>query len=75
MNVYPNPVHHDLFLEGEDIEHADVTLTNSLGQKVFVKATVESNKVTLHMADLASGVYIIVIRNHGKTRTEKIVVE
>lgn len=65
INIYPNPAHDIIYIEGENI--GLVEMYNALGQRVFKDENI--NKV--HVSNYPSGIYVIKIGNV----TKKIVVK
>jgi len=76
IKVFPNPYTEQTIVEVFG-NYSDITLTvlNALGQKVSVINS-STNKITLKMDDLKSGLYFIQVSDKGKIMgTRKIVIE
>ena len=68
VNIYPNPAHSTLTIEGEGI--SEVRLFNDLGQQVITSTT-----STLNVSALSQGLYTAQIFFHdGQTMTSKVVI-
>ncbi|MEZ4983145.1 MAG: T9SS type A sorting domain-containing protein [Saprospiraceae bacterium] len=66
MEVYPNPVRHQLTLKLPDIGKADIPYKIiDLEGKTVVKDRISSSQNTIEVETLPSGMYMIVIRNEG----------
>lgn len=75
FHLSPNPAHNYVDIEMADMEHTIVTLRNQLGQLVEVARELQSDKMTLHTADLPKGVYFVEIRTAKEVFIEKLMVE
>lgn len=71
LEVYPNPS-NGAFTINVDGTY-DVQVLNNLGQVVY-NEKVESSKV-INLSDLASGVYILTVKNNNKFATQNIVIK
>lgn len=77
VNVYPNPV-TDMATLNVDLPEATpftVTVTNSVGQVVFTKATngnAGTNNVALDFAGVTNGMYFVTVNANNKIVTTKI---
>jgi hypothetical protein len=69
--VYPNPVQHDLFVEGEGIE--EVRMMNVLGQTVYQSRGVSFSGI-LSTHNLPNGVYWLEMKGKEKIEKVKVVV-
>lgn len=80
LNLYPNPVRTELYLElpGEVNENLSIEIWNSLGQVVFQqKISSGSNnfRQTLNVSDWAKGLYLVSIVGDRGIDLRKIVVQ
>lgn len=56
--IYPNPFHSTLTIEGADLNEMHYVLTDLLGQKVAI-GKIGNQKYELDLSSLLSGVYIL----------------
>lgn len=74
LKVYPNPAKDQVTIAlGTDKTNASVALINLSGQKVMERQTAD-NELTLNVAQIPSGVYVIAIEKGAIHSYEKIVV-
>ena len=69
--MYPNPTSTVFTIEANNVIE-NVTLYNVLGQEVLAK-TSNSNSVTLDVANLQSGVYVVKSMIGGVAATSRLV--
>ena len=74
FNVYPNPTSGVFSLELNDNKSYDITIFNSLGQKVY-NNVVNSTSMLIDLEKLESGVYTIELQNSDIVYTERIIIE
>lgn len=73
--VYPVPTNNQLTMQLDGIEDYNVSVFNSLGQKMSITPVVESsNKVTLDTQTLSNGVYFVSVDNGVAKETKRIIV-
>ena len=73
LNIYPNPVHDQLTIAGENIQQ--VSITNALGQIVHWQK-ISQEKTVINMSVLNAGVYFVMITDkQGVKVTKKVVKE
>jgi hypothetical protein len=75
FNVYPNPAHGKLMIEGTHIQGSSVTINNVLGQKVAAPMSQNKSVLEFDTSNLTPGVYFITIKKEGKVATKKIIVQ
>jgi hypothetical protein len=67
ITVYPNPVAHELTVEGVALKGSTVTIFNAMGQHLSSKIIQSNEKlVRLNVSQLTGGVYYIVVTNEDK---------
>lgn len=71
INIYPNPVNEELNISSDMIEA--IYISNMLGQEMIRFENVNTNFKTVSTAQLAPGVYSIVITNNGKRTAKQFV--
>ena len=71
IRMYPNPTSSVFTIEANDVIE-NVTLYNVLGQQVLAK-TSNSNSVTLDVANLQTGVYVVKTMIGGVASTSRLV--
>lgn len=72
--LYPVPVNKIMFLEGEDLTSADITMINSVGEVVEVEKSLLGDKYSFNFENIKSGVYFLVIETEKTKKTERVVV-
>lgn len=74
VNVFPNPADEQLAVVSKGIEVQKVELMNIAGQVI---KTIESNDlvVTMNVADVASGVYLVRIHTGQGSTTKQVVIK
>jgi hypothetical protein len=75
FNVYPNPAHGKLMIEGTHIQGSSVTINNVLGQKVAAPMSQNKSVLEFDTSNLTPGVYFVTIKKEGKVATKKIIVQ
>lgn len=78
FTVFPNPTQEECFIRGEHIKSGEysIVLTDQFGKSVKQeKLTIldDTFNHVVHMADLAPGVYFLLIRHQYLTSTQKVV--
>ena len=71
FSVYPNPVQDMLNVDCKDIEQ--VSLFNTVGQKIESFNTEDRDNVQIDLSGLPSGLYILQANRQGRTLSRKIV--
>ncbi len=74
LNIYPNPAHSKFFVEGDELEGADVTLLDVLGHVIRKVDAKDKTKLEINTNELSAGIYFCVISKNGSKMTRKIVV-
>ena len=73
--LYPVPANNELIMEFDNIADYNVTVFNTLGQRVGLSKNVESsNKVTLNTSGLSNGMYFVSVDNGSEKVTKQIIV-
>ena len=72
VQIHPNPAHHRLVVEGENIQLAKIRITDGIGKEVKLNPRMHHNKVVYHISNLDSGIYYVSIHQDGKVMTKKI---
>ncbi|MBC7426370.1 MAG: T9SS type A sorting domain-containing protein [Bacteroidia bacterium] len=72
--IYPNPAKDKITINGEDINSADVTISDCLGNVMNVVAANENGNIVLNTTELAAGLYFININMEGLVKSEKVVI-
>lgn len=73
LNAYPNPTQGIITLEGYDLEGAEISLINHLGQTLSVPMQRDMDRVTMNLSSEAKGIYMIRIVKDGRVFTLPIV--
>ncbi len=69
LEVFPNPVQNQLFLNGLDLDQQDYRLVNALGQ-VIDQGVVSGNPISVE--GIEAGVYYLIIKNGDTDIVEKV---
>ncbi len=73
--IYPVPTKNELTMELDNIEDFNVSVYNTLGQRVGVPSHVESvSKMVLNTESLSNGIYFISLENGSSKVTKQIIV-
>ena len=74
VNVYPNPFNGNvnIHIEGLSSERILITLTNGLGEMVYNNMHASSD-ISLDLASLAKGFYILSVNNNGEVKTMRVI--
>ena len=74
LSVYPNPTNGIVYISGEEIEGASVSIVEISGRIIQKNAaTATGNTVQVTIENLASGFYFIVIENGSKKSVRQII--
>ena len=74
LAIYPVPTNDELTVELEGLEEYNVAVFNSLGQKIPVSITSETNKMTINTGSLSNGLYFVSFEKGSFRDTRKIIV-
>lgn len=75
INIYPNPVYNEIFIESENIslKNCKILIFNYLGQEILnLKNISQTNKIEINLKNQTPGFYIITIENNNKIFYNKI---
>jgi len=77
VNVYPNPANDYLHIYFEkQLQHADISIYNSMGELILQKNDVNENKCTFSIKALHSGIYFIRIVEQKEIKyTSKLLIQ
>jgi hypothetical protein len=74
LAIYPVPTNNELTIELEGLEEYNVSVFNSLGQKLPISITSEINKMTINTGSLSNGLYFVSFEKGSFRDTRKIIV-
>ena len=74
FNVYPNPTTGVFNLDLNNNKSYNISIFNSLGQKVYNNVT-NSMSMVVDLSELESGIYTIELENSDVIFTERIIIE
>ena len=74
FNVYPNPTTGVFNLDLNNNKSYNISIFNSLGQKVYNNVT-NSMSIVVDLSELESGIYTIELENSDVIFTERIIIE
>ncbi len=74
FRIIPNPAKDQVSLvAGRSLRHADCRLVNILGQELLRQDELEGTQFTFDISGLASGIYILELREEGKLFRSRLV--
>ncbi|MEZ5046295.1 MAG: LamG-like jellyroll fold domain-containing protein [Chitinophagaceae bacterium] len=74
--LYPNPASTSFYIDGFNIEKANINIYNILGQEIKVPLSKQQHLVHFSTQQLSKGIYTVVIKTlEGKNYTKKVSVE
>jgi hypothetical protein len=74
FEVYPNPANERIVLRVADLHHANVIITNSLGEEVKCQ-TYSGSSPEVYIGDLPPGIYFVQVITESRTHTAPFVIE
>jgi archaellum component FlaG (FlaF/FlaG flagellin family) len=76
MSIYPVPASNELNVELENIEAYQVSIFNSLGQKINIETSADgANKITINTNTLSSGLYFVELVKGATRDVRKVIVK
>ncbi|RMG21262.1 MAG: T9SS C-terminal target domain-containing protein, partial [Bacteroidetes bacterium] len=75
FEVYPNPTSGMLNVRAADMQHAQLTILNSVGQVVYRGSMSQNELKSIDISRFGRGLYIVRILGEGQRFEKKIVVE
>nr|WP_319270520.1 T9SS type A sorting domain-containing protein [uncultured Draconibacterium sp.] len=72
FKIYPNPFAGQITIENSKIENYTLSILNSLGQ-IIRQEQIKANSHTMNLAELKTGVYLLMIDDQEKIKTLKII--
>ncbi|NVO04209.1 MAG: T9SS type A sorting domain-containing protein, partial [Bacteroidetes bacterium] len=76
FSIFPNPTNGNFIVQlNSNNEKAKIELFDAIGQIVFKKELINSNKIECNLNNLANGVYSIRITTSNSSSTQKIVIQ
>ncbi|MBL4704726.1 MAG: T9SS type A sorting domain-containing protein, partial [Flavobacteriales bacterium] len=73
ISVYPNPSNANITVQLRDVKGVDVSIINTLGEKVYVQNNVSQEKVEISVINLRNGIYFIIVRGEIDQKVIKLV--
>jgi hypothetical protein len=73
--VYPNPAKDKFVLEGDNLEYAQISMSNVEGRIIPVPVTRIKKGFEVDVKSLSSGAYFVLINRSGVTTVKKIMVD
>ncbi|MFO7670824.1 MAG: T9SS type A sorting domain-containing protein [Bacteroidales bacterium] len=76
MKIYPNPITDQAVIEVINLDHSNLSLCiyGALGNKIFEKAILRSEIISLSKENLNEGVYVVVLRGEKVHVNMKVIV-
>lgn len=74
IKVYPNPVSEEINILFEKAFSGVVSLYDLTGKQVYSSDLANKNNAVINVEKFAKGVYILLIKAHGKIHTQKLIV-
>lgn len=59
LNIYPNPVHDILFIDGHSLYIEEIYLYDMMGKKILMPYKISQNGIQLDLTGFNKGVYIL----------------
>lgn len=75
LTIYPVPSNNQLTIELQNIEEYQVTMLNSLGQKVKASSILDNNKMIIDTNSLSNGLYFVEFTKDSFRDTRKVIVK
>lgn len=75
ISIYPNPVKDELYIHSSEMNNADITIYNSLGQEVKRFSKLNGSQVNMDTKDLSNGMYYIILNNGNKQSGGKFIID
>ena len=72
FRIYPVPFKDEMTVEYENII-SEITIYNSIGQKVFSAANINAKKKVINTSKWVNGTYIIQLKSNNKLITKKVI--
>lgn len=72
FNIYPNPVQHELTIEGVEEPISSIMIKNSNGQLVYSNNNISTKVHTINTAHFSSGVYFVSLLSSKNTVVYKL---
>jgi hypothetical protein len=72
VSVYPNPTSDVLHVDRGSNTSVEITITNSAGSMVH-QSTSQNQITTINMAEMATGMYVVTLKNERGIKVEKVV--
>jgi hypothetical protein len=73
VSIYPNPATTVLNIEFDNSNEKDIALVNSIGKFVFIGKA--NQKAVISTADLAKGIYTVLVKENGKVTHKKVAIQ
>ena len=74
-NLYPNPTSDIFFIEGKDIDKAEIIIIDSQGKKVDLDYSSSKNKLSFNSKILSRGIYLIQISSGETYETKRLIID
>lgn len=74
FKVYPNPSNGIVFIQGENLSSATLTIVDLSGKGVYSKV-LEANSNELQLNSLNKGVYFVNIKTEKRSQTKKLILK
>ena len=71
VNIYPNPVQNQLFIELDDHEVTDITINDYAGR--IVKTITKNDTKSINVSDLTKGIYFLKIATKNGVLTNRFI--
>ena len=75
IHLYPNPSKDKFILEGNDLQQAEVSVTDIMGKEILVQTENRGNKIICQTNNLNLGIYLVIIRKGGEQDVKRLVIE
>ncbi|MBL6872983.1 MAG: T9SS type A sorting domain-containing protein [Flavobacteriales bacterium] len=75
LSIYPNPANDIFFVEGEEVENAEINILDSQGREVNLSHSTSKNKLSYDSGKLPNGIYLIQIIGDKINETKRLIID
>ncbi|MCC6370718.1 MAG: T9SS type A sorting domain-containing protein, partial [Bacteroidia bacterium] len=75
INLFPNPAHNKFVLQGNDLENAEITVSDLLGRVIALPNQKNGNVVEFNAQSLIPGMYLVSVTKGNQSAVKKIIIE
>lgn len=75
IKIYPNPATDKIMIESTGIEKFETSIINIYGQELHLNSHKQLNKTIFNIANLPRGIYLIITKCEGRSKTHKVILQ